>query len=151
MFATAALLFVVTIMLLRGHLYNNFFIMASHLLVDYAVLLVAITFSLLLRLRYNQMRHGFGVYMPMLVLGLVIILFRIVFIPNSVVNLVFPPIVLFFLVWQWRAVRRHSGKLRESEIIAADAEQQAEADDDETDDDDGVVIEVNEAEERRRD
>ena len=91
---------------------------------DYAVLLVAITFSLLLRLRYNQMRHGFCVYMPMLVLGLVIILFRIVFIPNSVVNLVFPPIVLFFLVWQWRAVRRHSGKLRESEIIAADAEEQ---------------------------
>lgn len=150
MFAMAALLFVVTIMLLRGRLYNNFFIMASHLLVDYAVLLVAITFSLLLRLRYNQMRHGFGVYMPMLVLGLVIILFRIVFIPNSVVNLVFPPIVLFFLVWQWRAVRRHSGKLRESEIIAADAEQQAEEDDDETDDDDGVVIEVNEAEERRK-
>lgn len=148
MFALAALLFVVTIMVLSRNLYNHFFIMASHLLVDYAMLLVAITFSLLLRLRYNQMSHGFAIYMPMLVLGLVIILFRIVFIPNSVVNLVFPPIVLFFLVWQWRAVRHHTGKLRVSEVVDDENEREEETDDD--DDDDDLIVEENEAEERRK-
>ncbi len=148
-FAMAALLFVVTIMALSHHLNNHFFIMASRLLVDYAMLLVAITFSLLLRLRYNQMSHGFAIYMPMLVLGLVIILFRIVFIPNSVVNLVFPPIVLFFLVWQWRAVRYHTGKLRASEIID-DYTEQEEDDDDDDDVDADLVEEENETEERRK-
>lgn len=151
MFALAALLFVVTIVILRGRLYNNFFIMASHLLVDYAVLLVAITVSLLLRLRYNQMSHGFHLYMPMLILGLVIIIFRIVFIPNSVVNLVFPPIALAFLVWQWRAVRRHTGMLRQSEIIVGEVNQNEEDDDDDDDDDDdSVMIEDDEAQERRK-
>lgn len=152
MVAFAALIFVITIMVLNRHLYNNFFIMASHLLVDYAMLLVAITFSLLLRLRYNQMSHGFRVYMPMLVLGLVIILFRIVFIPNSVVNLIFPPVVLLFLVWQWRAVRKHTGKLRQSEIIVGEVEPDADGDDDDDDDDDddGLLEEESEAKERRK-
>ncbi|MDO4511807.1 MAG: mechanosensitive ion channel family protein [Bacteroidales bacterium] len=150
MVALAALIFVGTVMLLRRQLYNNFFIMASHLLIDYACLLVAITFSLLLRLRYNQMSHGFRVYMPMLVLGLVIILFRIVFIPNSVVNLIFPPVVLFFLVWQWRAVRKHTGKLRQSEIIVGEVETDDDEEDDADDDDADLLIEEDEAEERKQ-
>ncbi|MGM9869357.1 MAG: mechanosensitive ion channel family protein [Sodaliphilus sp.] len=151
MIAFAALIFAASILIMRGYLHNNFFIMATRLLVDYAVLLGAISFSLLLRLRYNQMNHGFRIYMPMLVLGLIIILFRIVFIPNSVVNLVFPPIVLFFLIWQWRAVRRHTGKLRSSEIISGEEESVPnEESDDDDDDDDGLDMEENDAKERRK-
>lgn len=152
MVAFASLIFAVSILVMRGHLHNNFFIMATRLLVDFAVLLGAISFSLLLRLRYNQMSHGFRIYMPMLVLGLIIILFRIVFIPNSVVNMVFPPIVLIFLFWQWREVRLHTGKLRESEIINGEVETAAanEPDDEEhDDDDDGLDMEENDAKERR--
>ena len=153
MVAFAALIFVVSILAMRGYLHNNFFIMATRLLVDYAVLLGAISFSLLLRLRYNQMSHGFRVYLPMLVLGLIIILFRIVFIPNSVVNLVFPPIVLVFLIWQWRAMRSHTGKLRTGEIITGEQDASSSDDEsssDESDDDDGLDMEENDAKERRK-
>lgn len=112
-----ALIFALSVQTVKAFLTHNFFVMASGLLVEYAWLLTAITLSLLVRLRYNQMRYGFGVYLPMTLLGLVIIIFRIIFIPNNVVNLVFPPIALLFLIWQVYALKRNSGKLPESEVL----------------------------------
>ncbi len=112
-----ALFFAVSIQIVKTFLYNSFFIMASGLLVEYAWLLTAITLSLLVRLRYNQMRHGYSVYMPMVLLGLVIIIFRIIFIPNNVVNLIFPPIALLFVIWQIRAIKKNMGKLPLSDVL----------------------------------
>ena len=112
-----AFIFAVSIMIVKGFLHHNFYLMASRLLVEYAWLLTAITFSLLVRLRYNQMRHGYALYTPMMLLGLIIIVFRIIFIPNNLVNLIFPPIALAFLIWQWVVLRHHTGYLKKSEII----------------------------------
>lgn len=126
-----ALIFALSVQTVKAFLTHNFFVMASGLLVEYAWLLTAITLSLLVRLRYNQMRYGYAIYLPMVLLGLVIIIFRIIFIPNNVVNLVFPPIAVLFLVWQVFALKKNSGKLPESEVLdmAAPAEPQDEEED----------------------
>lgn len=152
-----AFIFAVSIMIVKGFLHHNFYLMASQLLVEYAWLLAAITISLLVRLRYNQMRHGYALYTPMMLLGLIIIVFRIIFIPNNLVNLIFPPIALIFTVWQWLVLRHHTGNLKKSEIIdeeqpdAADDEaESSDADDEARDAELSEMDEAKEQEEKKR-
>ncbi len=87
---------------------QNFLIMASSLLVEYAWLLGVVLISLILRLDGKQMKSAFRVYMPLMVMGFLVITFRIVLIPNDLVNLIFPPILLICTVWQWIVIRRHN-------------------------------------------
>lgn len=133
-----ALIFALSVQTVKAFLTHNFFVMASGLLVEYAWLLTAITLSLLVRLRYNQMRYGYAIYLPMVLLGLVIIIFRIIFIPNNVVNLVFPPVALLFSIWQLFALKRNSGKLPESEVLD-EATTPAQPQDDEDDADQKAI------------
>lgn len=100
------LIFAVSIMLAQFFLTHNFYIMATGLLVEYAWLLVAIFASLLIRLKKPQMKPGFHAYTPIVIMGLIIIIFRIVFIPNRLVNLLFPPLALIFTIWQWWSIRK---------------------------------------------
>lgn len=111
------LIFAVSIMIVRLFLTHNFYVMASDLLVEYAWLLVVIYVSLLVRLESYQAKNGFAVYTPIVLMGLIIIIFRIVFIPNTLVNIIFPPLVLVFTIWQWRAIRRHSNGVPRSDMF----------------------------------
>ncbi|MBR1593693.1 MAG: mechanosensitive ion channel family protein [Alloprevotella sp.] len=111
------LIFAISIMIVRLFLTHNFYVMASNLLVEYAWLLVVIFVSLLVRLNSEQIRNGFRLYTPIVLMGLIIIIFRIVFIPNTLVNLLFPPIVLGFTYWQWRAIRKHSSGVPRSDMF----------------------------------
>ena len=43
-------------------------------------------------------------------MGLLVITFRIIFIPNSVINLIYSPLLAVFAVWQYHSVRKY-GKL----------------------------------------
>ena len=90
---------------------QNFLIMASKLLVEYAWLLGVILFTLLLRVNRDQIMRTFRIYTPLMVIGLIIIVFRIVLIPNDLVNLIFPPILLACTIWQISALTRHSDKI----------------------------------------
>ena len=73
---------------------QNFFIMASGLLMEFTWLLGVILISLLLRLDASQIKSAFRIYSPLMVVGFIVISFRIILIPNDLVNLVFPPILL---------------------------------------------------------
>ena len=79
---------------------NSFFKMASKMLAEYAWLLAAIFASMLIRLDSQQSRRALAGYLPIILMALVIITFRIIFIPNSMINLVLPPILLLFTLWQ---------------------------------------------------
>ncbi len=79
---------------------HNFFSMASTMLAEFAWLLAAIFTSLLIRLNSEQGRHVLAGYLPMMFMTLVIITFRIIFIPNSMVNVLLPPVLLVVSVWQ---------------------------------------------------
>ena len=82
--------------------------MASGLLVEFAWLLGAILASLLIRLNGDQIKSGFRIYSPIMLMSFIIIVFRIIFIPNKLVDLIFPPILLIFTLWQWGVIVRHN-------------------------------------------
>jgi small-conductance mechanosensitive channel len=113
--ASAALFAIVTLVIsltLREH---NFMIMASRLLSEYAWLLVVIMLSLLIRLDGKNIMSGIRVYIPITVVGLVVFIFRITFMPNTVVNLSFPLILLLCTLWQWSVIKRHNKRLPRSD------------------------------------
>lgn len=96
---------------------QNFIIMACGLLVEYAWLMGVVLLSLLIRLDGDQIRNGFRIYVPIMAICLVVISFRIVLIPNSLVNLVFPPTLLVCALWQWYVVGRYQRHLPKSDVL----------------------------------
>ena len=100
-------LFAIIVMLVRAFAQHNFIQMGTGLIINVAWLLEAIFLSLYVRLKGEQMRHAFIIYTPLMVLAFIVILFRIVLIPNQLVNLIFPPILLIFAIWQYFVAKRH--------------------------------------------
>ena len=113
----AMLIFAISIMVCRTFMYHNFFLMASKLLIEYSWLLCAIFLSLLIRIDGNQIKSGFRIYTPIMLMSFVVITFRIIFIPNNLVSLIFPPILLLFTLWQWHVVVRHNRNIPKSDIF----------------------------------
>ena len=99
-------IFAIAIMIVRQFMSKNLMIMATDLMIDFAWLIEAILLSLLFRLKPNQTKKGVSIYMPFLWMALVIIFFRIVLIPNNLVSLICPPILLGFTIWQFFAIKR---------------------------------------------
>ncbi|MCD8281791.1 MAG: mechanosensitive ion channel [Prevotella sp.] len=95
---------------------QNFLIMASKLLVEYTWLLGVILVSLLLRLDGKQMTSAFRIYAPLMIVGFLVISFRIVLIPNDLVNLIFPPILLLCTIWQIAVIRRNNKNIPRSDV-----------------------------------
>jgi len=92
--------FAVTIMIASGFTKQHFFKVASGLLLIYAWLLAAIMVSSLIRSKAENAIDSIKIFLPTMVLGLVVIVFRIIFIPNRLVNLIFPPMLVIFSIWQ---------------------------------------------------
>ena len=107
------LIFTLTVMIASVSVEHNFFQVASRLLMVYAWMLIAILISLLIRVPAANIRQISKLYLPVVLLGLIVITFRVIFIPNRLVNLIFPPIMLGFTIWQYFACRK-AGSCRES-------------------------------------
>ena len=106
-FVVGIALFAIIVMVVRAVIDRNFIQMGTGLVINIAWLLEAIFLSLYVRLKSEQMRHAAIIYTPLMVLAFIVILFRIVLIPNSLVNLIFPPILLIFAIWQYIVAKRH--------------------------------------------
>lgn len=117
MMATTTVTFAVLLGIIRGTVNQNFILMASNLLVEYAWLLGVILISLLLRVDGKQIKSAFRIYSPLVVVGFIVITFRIILVPNDLVNLVFPPILLLCTMWQWNVIRRHNEKIPRSDMF----------------------------------
>lgn len=113
--ASATLFAIATLIISLTLTDHNFMIMASRLLSEYAWLLVVIMVSLLIRLDGNNIMSGIRIYIPITVVGLVVFIFRITFMPNTVVNLSFPLILLLCTIWQWSVNRRHNHRVPRSD------------------------------------
>ena len=96
---------------------QNFIIMASGLLVEFAWLVGVILISLLLRVGNEQIKSAFRIYSPLMLVGFIVITFRIILIPNDLVNLIFPPILLLCTLWQWNVISRHNKKVPRNDMI----------------------------------
>ena len=115
--ATTTITFAVIMGILRATLHQNFFIMASDLLIEYAWLLGVILISLLLRVNGSQIKSAFYIYAPLVFIGFVVITFRIILIPSEMVNLLFPLILLFCSLWQWRVIKHHNRNVPRSDMF----------------------------------
>ena len=111
----------VTFAIIQGLVINNssqnFLIMASGLMVEYSWLLGVILFSLLMRVKGDQIKSAFRIYAPLIAVGFVVIGCRIILIPNELVNLVLPPVLLLCTLWQWLVIRRHNQNIPRSDIF----------------------------------
>ena len=117
MWTTTAITLAIIMGLLRHYSEQNFFIMASGLLVEYLWLLAVILISLLLRVKSDQIHSAFRIYAPLLTIGFVVITFRIILIPSELVSIFFPPILLGCMIWQWLQVRRHNQNIPRSDMF----------------------------------
>lgn len=98
---------------------QNFVIMASQLLVEYSWLVGVILVSILLRVDNEKIKNTFRIYSPLMLVGFIVIVFRIILIPNDLVNLIFPPVLLLCALWQWNVIgRKHNQVLRTDKTYA---------------------------------
>ena len=117
MLACGVGIFAISIMIARFFIHQNFILMAINLMITFAWLMEAILLSLLIRLKDNQIIPGIRAYTPFLIMALVVIIFRIVLIPNNLVNLIYPPLLLLFTIWQGIVLKRKMGRLPDSDVI----------------------------------
>ena len=115
--ASTTVTFAVILAIIRATTSQNFVIMASDLLVEYAWLLGVVLFSLLLRLNNEHIKSAFKIYCPLVTIGFIVISFRIILIPNELVNLIFPPILLVSTIWQWIMIRRHHNNVPRADMF----------------------------------
>ena len=80
-------------------------------------LLAAIAGSLLLRVKPNQLRHGFCLYLPTILLSLFIIICRNTFIPDILLNIVFTPVLLVAVLGQLVVCLIERGKAPRTDSI----------------------------------
>jgi len=115
--AAAAVFAIATLIISKSLTHQNFMIMATRLLSEYAWLIVVITLSLIIRLDGDTVKSGVKLYVPVLVVGFVVFFYRIVFMPNTLVNLTFPAILLVCTVWQLIAIKRHNSNVPRSDMF----------------------------------
>ena len=110
-FVLGTALFAILVMIVRSAVHRNFIQMSTELIISMAWLLEVIFLSLYIRLKGRQMLHAAFIYMPLMILSFIVIMFRIILIPNSLLNLIFPPILLAFTLWQLWMAKRHRSNL----------------------------------------
>ena len=115
--ALGLLIFVLAITIAQQFLKPNLFLMAAKLMIDFAWLFEAILISMLIRLKAEQCNRGIAIYMPFISMALIIIFFRILLIPNNIINLICPPILLGVTIWQYFSIRRNKSYLPMSDIL----------------------------------
>ena len=117
--AMTAVTFAVILGIVRMAVTQNFVIMASQLLVEYSWLVGVILVSILLRVDNDKIKNTFRIYSPLMLVGFIVIVFRIILIPNDLVNLIFPPVLLLCALWQWNVIgRKHNQVLRTDKTYA---------------------------------
>lgn len=117
--AMTVVTFAVILGIVRMAVTQNFVIMASQLLVEYSWLVGVILVSILLRVDNDKIKNTFRIYSPLMLVGFIVIVFRIILIPNDLVNLIFPPVLLLCVLWQWNVIgRKHNQVLRTDKTYA---------------------------------
>ena len=117
--ACGVFLFTLCISAARTFIYHNFISMAIGIIIGFAWLIEVILVSLVIRLNDKQLWTGVKAYTPFLLMAFIVIVFRIVFIPNNVVRLIYPPLLLVFTIWQYRMIKKRKQKLPDSDMFCS--------------------------------
>jgi len=88
---------------------------AARLTNTFLWLLAAILLALFFRLKPKQLKYGVRLYLPTFCMALAVIGFRVVFMPNALMNVVFPPVLVAFFIWQLIACMHNAKKVDRSD------------------------------------
>ena len=89
---------------------NMIFAKAFNLSNTFMWLLAAIIASLLIRVKPDQLKTSIKLYRPIIYLAIFVIGCRVLFIPNSMMNILFPPVLILFFCWQLLSCLRRAKK-----------------------------------------
>ncbi len=115
--ALAVLLFAIAVMIVRTLFHHNLMLMATSLMIEMAWLIAAIYISLIIRLKGDEIKEGAKAYAPFILMSMIVICFRIILIPNTLVNIIFPPILLVFTIWQIFVLKKSWKSMPTSDAI----------------------------------
>ena len=90
---------------------------AARLTNTFLWLLEAILIALFFRLKSKQLKYGVKLYLPVFCTALAVIWCRVVFMPNALMNFIFPPVLIAFFVWQLFACLRNAKKVDRSDRL----------------------------------
>jgi len=110
-------IFALTIMSAQYFSSQHFLKQACSLMLTIAWLFAAILISILIRIDASKVKYGVRLYLPVVLLGIIITTFRIIFIPNKLVTLVMPLILILFIIWQTAVSKRAQSKLKRGDFI----------------------------------
>ncbi len=91
---------------------NDLYEKAIKLTNTFMWLLAAIIAALLIRLKPEQLKNSVMLYLPTILMAIGVIGCRSIFLPNTMLNFIFPPLLIVFSIWQLWACHKH-GKLAE--------------------------------------
>jgi len=89
---------------------NEYILLSARHINTFLWLLLAINGSLLLRVNSKQIYHSLRLYIPTILIALIIIVCRITFVPDRLMNFLFPPILAFAVLRQLFFSIRENGK-----------------------------------------
>lgn len=98
---------------------SNFVNMASRLLLEFVWMLTVIFASLLLRIDGEHIRTTYKIYYPIILIAFLVIAFRIVLIPETIVNLIFPAALLVTTIWQAKVIAKHRLRVPKYDLYLA--------------------------------
>lgn len=98
---------------------SNFVNMASRLLLEFVWMLTVIFASLLLRIDGEHIRITYKIYYPIILIAFLVIAFRIVLIPETIVNLIFPAALLVTTIWQAKVIAKHRLRVPKYDLYLA--------------------------------
>ena len=110
-------IFAISIAVARFFVTQNFVLMSIRLMTFFAWMVEVVLLSLLIRLDDSQIRAGVRSYTPFIVMAFLVVVCRMILIPNNVVNLIFPPVMLIFTALQFYVMKRKITKLPDSDMI----------------------------------
>ena len=110
-------IFAISIAIARFFVTQNFVLMSIRLMTFFAWMVEVVLLSLLIRLDDSQIRAGVRSYTPFIVMAFFVVVCRMILIPNNVVNLIFPPVMLIFTALQFYVMKRKIAKLPDSDMI----------------------------------
>ena len=90
---------------------------AARLTNTFLWLLAAILVALFFRLDSKQLKNGFRLYLPTFCTALAVIGCRVVFMPNALMNFIFPPVLIAFFIWQLFACLHNAKKVDRSDRL----------------------------------
>lgn len=79
-------------------------------------LCASIYYSIRFRVK-SGMKKSLKIYVPLLVLGVVVVFFRLIFVPNSLLNLVYTPLLIGFAAWEYRVCKSLRGEVARNEMM----------------------------------